>query len=354
MQQRHQMKENDELKDGMVESGSTMKTKTNPTLSADVCDAHLPQLQAGKLYYPKTLDEAPAYIFQSVAIDSSLTIVPDFTLQPRSFLHKVLKFLFVGRVPLNGKIVELLTGYKGYHWLSTLQPTDRLLLNGVTNLRTLRAIKWLTPKGVRCFQYFNNCLRFVLPPHQVAGRVREMQRMGYKLVSFDPHEAEELGMTYAPQFYRFPEPWQSELEYDFFFCGERKNRGERLDKLRLTLEQKGFRCLFIVVGEGGDRRISYQHYLEYVRKSRCLVDLFQEGQVGLTRRPLEALFFNKKLLTENLHIQDFDFYCPENTFIMGKDDIGQIKHFLNATPAVEIPDKIKRRYDVFRWLHFFT
>mgnify|MGYP007032351968 CR=1 FL=1 len=212
------------------------------------------------LYYPKTLDGAPAYIFQEVADNNCLIFVPDFTLQPQSFLHKILNFLFVGRIPLNGKVVEWLTGYKGYSWLSTLHPTDRLLLNGVTNVRTLRAVKWLTPKGVLRFQYFNNCLRFVLPPRQVAGRVRKMQQMDYQLVTFDPQEAIELGMTYAPQFYRFPEPWQSELKYDFFFCGESKDRWKRLDNLRQMLEHRGFRCLFIVVGEGCDKRITYQQY----------------------------------------------------------------------------------------------
>lgn len=308
--------------------------------------------QLGHLYYPKNLEAAPAYIFKGVAEDSDLIFVPDFTLQPRTFWRKVLKFLLVGRLPLNGYLTEWITGYTGYRWLTTLQANDRLLVNGVTNLRTLRAVKWLTPKKVRRFQYFNNCLRFVLPPAQVAKKVMKMQKMGYHLVTFDPQEAIELGMTYAPQFYRFPQIKQVNPRYDFFFCGERKNRGKRLDDLKKELESKGFRCLFIVVEKGEDKRITYEQYLEYVLESRCIVDLFQEGQVGLTRRPMEALFFNKKLLTENLDISNFDFYHSENIFILGRDNLAEIKHFMETAPIL-VSDDIKKRYDVNEWLQFF-
>lgn len=45
--------------------------------------------------------------------------------------------------------------------------------------------------------------------------------------------------------------------------------------------------------------ISYQENLDNIRKSKCIVDVVQKGQIGLTLRPLESLFFKKKLLTNN-------------------------------------------------------
>ena len=84
------------------------------------------------LYYPKTLGEAPVYIFGAVDEKSDLVFVPEFTKQPKTHIRKILKFLFVGRLPLSGRLIEWITGYKGYAWLSTLKPGDRLLLNGVT------------------------------------------------------------------------------------------------------------------------------------------------------------------------------------------------------------------------------
>ena len=309
-------------------------------------------MMKSRLYYPKTLGDAPQFIFEGVAADSDLTFRPDFTMQPRSFIRKVLKFLFVGRIPLSGRMVELITGYKGYAWLPTLQPGDRLLVNGVTNLHTLKAIAWLVPDGVRKFNYFNNCLRFYFPESTVGRRVQRMQQMGYRLMTFDPDEAQRYGMTYTEQFYRYPDKTETTIKYDFFFCGERKDRLERLNRLREQLEGMGYRCLFIIVPPAD--KISYLQYLEHVRESRCIVDLMQESQAGLTRRPIEALFFGKKLLTENTFVSTYDFYRPENVFILHKDPMDSLSRFMEQPlVADEALDEAKRHYDVNHWLEYF-
>lgn len=312
------------------------------------------------LYYPKTLGEAPAYIFGAVDEKSDLVFVPEFTKQPKTHIRKILKFLFVGRLPLSGRLIEWITGYKGYAWLSTLKPGDRLLLNGVTNLHTLRAVAWLTNPEVIRYQYFNNCLQFVYPKHLVAQKTRSMQAMGYHLVTFDPQEAVKYGMKYAEQFFRYPSEQEiaeatGEPKYDFFFCGERKDRGQRLNELERTLSKMGYRCLFIVV-DSDTQHISYLQYLMYVRQSRCIVDLQQEGQTGLTRRPIEALFFKKKLLTENSHIISYDFYREENIYVMASGnqmDEAIVHFFLDEQPLVEVPQNIMKKYEVNHWLRYF-
>ena len=63
-----------------------------------------------------------------------------------------------------------------------------------------------------------------------------MQAMGYHLVTFDPQEAAKYGMKYAEQFYRYPPEAEGSInteqqKYDFFFCGEQKDRGRRLADL---------------------------------------------------------------------------------------------------------------------------
>lgn len=314
----------------------------------------------GHLYYPKDLSEAPAYIFGGVEEGSGLVFVPDFTKQPKTFIRKILKFLLVGRIPLSGYLIEWITGYKGYAWLSTLKPGDRLLLNGVTNLRTLRAVSWLTNPAVTRYQYFNNCLHFVYPKHLVAQKASSMKAMGYHLVTFDPQEAAKYGMKYAEQFYRYPSEKEGsenteQQKYDFFFCGEQKDRGRRLADLKHTLSKMGYRCLFIVVSSES-QRISYQQYLKYIQQSRCIVDLQKEGQTGLTRRPIEALFFKKKLLTENHHIVSYDFYRKENIYVVGSDgaiDTNSVHLFLDEQPMVEVPQEIIERYEVNHWLRYF-
>ncbi len=303
------------------------------------------------LYYPKDLGDAPKYIFSGVSSGSDLIFVPDFTMQPKSFLRKVLKFLFVGRIPLKGSIIEMLTGYKGYAWLKTLKPGDRLLLNGVTNIHTMQAVTWLVPHGVRLYNYFNNCLRFLFTESDIIYRISKMKEMGYELMTFDPKEAYDFGMTYTEQFYRFPKDNGEEyIKFDFFFCGVSKDRSQRLSKLKEELEGKGFRCKFMVIPPMD--RISYEEYLLYVRQSRCLVDMMQKGQVGLTRRPIEALFFGKKLITENENIKDYDFYDPANIHVFNINNIEDIVAFMKVKPK-DIPMTIKAKYEVNHWLEYF-
>jgi aspartate aminotransferase-like enzyme len=77
-------------------------------------------------------------------------------------------------------------------------------------------------------------------------------------------------------------------------------------------------------------------------------------QKGLNIPPgLSILFFNKKLLTENTHVADFDFYRQENTFIIGRDNWDDIKCFMDDVKPVTVPDEVKQRYDVKQWLQHF-
>ena len=89
-----------------------------------------------------------------------------------------------------------------------------------------------------------------------------------------------------------------------------------------------------------------------MRQSRCIVDLMQQGQTGLTRRPVEALFWNKKLLTENQTITTYDFYRAENICLLTTDVECRIDSFMQA-PMASVPSEVKEAYEVNRWLAHF-
>ena len=107
-----------------------------------------------------------------------------------------------------------------------------------------------------------------------------------------------------------------------------------------------------VIPHNKNEYISYEEYLEYVKKSRCIIDIYQVGQSGLTRRPLEALFYNKKLLTNNPWIVEFDFYQKSNIFLLQELNIAEIQKFMQQ-PSTLIPDMVKMKYDIHSWLEKF-
>jgi hypothetical protein len=80
-----------------------------------------------------------------------------------------------------------------------------------------------------------------------------------------------------------------------------------------------------------------------------ILDVAKQGQTGLTFRPFEALGLNKKLITTNASIKDYDFYDPENIMIVEPGRICLEKEFFE-TPAKEVPEAIKSKYHVKQWL----
>ena len=98
--------------------------------------------------------------------------------------------------------------------------------------------------------------------------------------------------------------------------------------------------------------MSYDKYLELLSESNCILDYNEKGQSGLTLRPMEALFLEKKLITNNKDIKNYDFYNPSNIFILGENNIEDIKEFINK-PYEKVEQKIIDYYDFEQWLSRF-
>jgi hypothetical protein len=44
----------------------------------------------------------------------------------------------------------------------------------------------------------------------------------------------------------------------------------------------------------------------------------------------EALKYEKKIITDNPHVKNYDFYRKENIFIIGEDSENELKNFIEA------------------------
>lgn len=98
--------------------------------------------------------------------------------------------------------------------------------------------------------------------------------------------------------------------------------------------------------------MSYSLLLDYVAKSKAILDIVQEGQEGLTLRSMEALFFEKKLITNNQSIIKEKFYRKENIFIIGHDKIDEIEEFMNAA-YIKNTEEVLKYYDFNAWINRF-
>lgn len=238
--------------------------------------------------------------------------------------------------------------------LSELSPGDRVLVFDVTNPRTLRFMLGWLPQGVTFHDFFHNPMVPNAPLLCNKEVFRGLQREGVFFSTFDPKDAREFGMPCYGQFYFRPseEELRGETQFDFFFCGLPKDREEELLRLQHFLESEGYTCRFIFP-HSREERLTPEQYIELLRTSRCVIDMNQSGQVGLSRRPLEALFYKKKLITNNASLKEFPFYRPANILILPEESKwSEIIRFFNI-PAVEVENTITSPYEMNRWIENF-
>lgn len=195
-----------------------------------------------------------------------------------------------------------------------------------------------------------------------------------KAYTFDKFDSRKYSIKHKNQYYfsSIVLPARN-IDNDIFFIGADKGRKKELLQLEKIFKFYGLRCNINIVGKKYKFPINIYHKaleffgiihdkykdgmdydtaLEQISRSNAILDFVQVGQTGMSMRPLEALFFNKKLVTNNLEIIKEDFYNKNNIFIIGKDKIEEIKDFLER-PYIEISASIKDRYDFKNWIKEF-
>lgn len=166
--------------------------------------------------------------------------------------------------------------------------------------------------------------------------------------TFDEFDSKKYNMKFSPQFY-YPYPFNghSDIKYDVCFLGAAKDREQIILNIENTLKNSGLRTN-IIISHSGSNFISYYNYLTMIFESKSVLDVVGDNQIGITLRCLESIFYKKKLITNNKNIINYDFYEKSNVFIIGKDDIDDLKTFLE-TKYIDVPERIKNKYSYEQW-----
>lgn len=97
------------------------------------------------------------------------------------------------------------------------------------------------------------------------------------------------------------------------------------------------------------QNIDFSKNLEHIYRASILVDILNPIHQGLSFRTFEALYYQKKLITSNANIKNYDFYHPDNIFIWEPNNLPQLKDFL-ARPYSQIDQNIVEKYCFHNWL----
>lgn len=194
--------------------------------------------------------------------------------------------------------------------------------------------------------------------HNLLGTLKD----DYDIVfAFDPQDAKKYGFEYSKLIYtaKLPEKDDSSYEYDIFYVGQAKDRHEKLIEIFKDAVSAGLKCRFYIHGVPENeqflhndiiynQRLSYGEVLDYMGKSRCIVDAIQGESAGLTIKTCEAVVLDRKLITTNENVVNEPFFKPSNILVYKKGV--DLKKFIH-TEFIPYTEKDRYEFSPLRIFH---
>ena len=171
----------------------------------------------------------------------------------------------------------------------------------------------------------------------------------------------DLDLKFITNFYFNYNPMiNKKADVDFYYLGVGlEDRIKILDQF--TQKFKDFNAKFLVTSTKPNNLpksvthlkeiVNYQSNLDYTIMSKCIIDLKMDVHNGLSFRFFEALYYQKKLITNNTDIINYEFYNPNNIMIIDYNNYTQasILEFLDKE-YVNIDSEIINKYSFDNWL----
>ena len=86
-----------------------------------------------------------------------------------------------------------------------------------------------------------------------------------------------------------------------------------------------------------------------VNESKVVLDIQHPKQTGLTMRTIEMIGMNKKIVTTNETIRDYDFYNPNNVYVIGRNNPYIDSNFFTSDYE-PLSDEIYEKYGIRKWI----
>lgn len=227
---------------------------------------------------------------------------------------------------------------------------------------TFAVLKWMKKhyKNKRIILYYRNNIKSVEKRIQP----RALRKLNIELWSYNVKNCFEYNMSYNPQVLPrqfFEKAPDNEIVYDIVFLGYAKKRGRDIELLQRKFQMANLVTFFYVPDMPQlidnkcttNGKLEYSEYIQIISKSKAILDLVSETNYGLTLRPIEAIFAEKKIITNYANIVDYDLYDKSNIFILNENLLlNNLIDFL-STPYKKINEETINFYDINSWQNRF-
>ncbi|MBP6410371.1 MAG: hypothetical protein KA313_04665, partial [Pseudarcicella sp.] len=83
--------------------------------------------------------------------------------------------------------------------------------------------------------------------------------------------------------------------------------------------------------------------------SFAILDLVRKNQTGISFRVFEAMAFQKKIITNNASIKEYNFYNPNNICVINSNNPSVNKNFFESNYQA-LPPEIYQQYTIENWV----
>ncbi len=274
-------------------------------------------------------------------------------------------FTFLARVCSEEALRKKVLSYQMSLFDSTIKKDYSLVLVVVGRALSAEFLKKL--------KEFNPDARYVLYLWDDVKRVSNFEAVKEyydEIYSFDPVDCHQNGFGFLPLFYtREYGIAACEKKYDIYSAvSNHSDRIRIVNEICTQLPDKEL-LFYINMGKvgymkhklnflkkGRDKRINYVKSPipkvdnnKYLCESKAILDAPFKGQIGLTIRTLETMASGVKLITTNQSIQYYDFYRPENIYILDRENPKLDESFLDVDYK-PLPSDIYEKYSLREWV----
>lgn len=203
------------------------------------------------------------------------------------------------------------------------------------------------------------------------GRIPVQDKLHFfdKIYAFDDADIEKHGFerltnyNYLPYFSQEKQQPKTDILYITSFD---KKRIEQLFALEKKFEELGLISKIFVIGKKSwwyqltsffrkssiiftRKLIKHEELPNYYQDTKIIIDLMRKNQYGLSFRMFEAMAMEKKIITDNERIQQYDFYHPQNILVLNEDFSNLAQAFFE-TPYQPLPKEIYEKYTIDKWV----
>lgn len=228
------------------------------------------------------------------------------------------------------------------------------------DLENFKVLNRINPKAKKILYLWDDITRFE--------NVEILKDFFDKIFSFDKEDCIRNNFIYRPTFYskRLKNIKNQKENYEISFIGAYSPErdiilnGKLKDifkKKYIHLYMKFFKFIlnYLFVPKYKVKNMKFfkikkEKYNLVMSQSKIVVDLLQFNQTGVTQRVLDALYLNKKIITNNEYIKKYDFYNQNNILILNKNiNQKEVEEFKNKE-YVEIDKSIIEYYSIEKWI----